>query len=37
LVLAELWNKAPWEVEKAPLIWIIRAAEYYKLRETIKG
>ncbi len=37
LNLAELWHIPPWKLEKAPAIWVIRAAEYYSLRAKIKG
>jgi len=35
--LGELWHIPPWKLQKAPLVWIIRAAEYYGLRAKIKG
>jgi hypothetical protein len=33
---AELWHVKPWELGEAPAVWIIRAIEYYTLREKLR-
>ena len=36
-MLGELWHMPPWEVrEEAPLLWVIRQAEFSNLRAKIE-
>jgi hypothetical protein len=37
LVLADRWGMKPWEMGDAPLVWVIRANEYYYWREKLRN
>lgn len=35
-MLAEMWHLKPWELGDAPIVWVLRASEFYSLKAKLR-